>query len=123
MVMTIEEAQEKMAVTPENIRSVKGVFMNWHNYSLLLNNEKYENRKIIPVGGVYFSATQIDMALKSVPRKKREVFYKHYVDGISQSELARSRKPSKVSQALVQWEISEALARVLEFLAEIASGT
>ena len=118
LTMNREDALEKLVPTPENIRALKGIFLNWHNYSLLLDTSSADKR-VVPVAGTFFAVSQINMALKSVPKKKRDMFFKHYVEGVSQSELARNRKPTPVSQALVQWEIATAMEQILSFLAEI----
>lgn len=94
-------------------RSLVGIFMNWRGYEPLLENEDHAGKSIIPLDGGWVSAQDIRDALDSVKMPRRETFYRHYVKGITQGELAEERG---VSQALIWWELKKATEEILRLL-------
>ena len=73
--------------------------------------------KTIPLPGLFvkywfFSPRFIQTAINALDEPKKTFILWHYRDGISQSQIARTHNPG-ITQALVQWHISEGLDKIM----------
>ena len=113
-----------MEQSKDNIRILTGLLMNWKTYSSLMDDThpskagtKMGDVKTIVLPGLYvkywfFSPRFIQDAINALDEPKKTFILRHYRDGISQSEIARTHNPS-VTQALVQWHIAEGLKKII----------
>ena len=99
--------------TRENRRSLTANLANWRAYERLLKSPEQRGKRIIPIGGMFYSPEMLGAALGVLDAVKRDSVMRFYVDGESQSDMARKRD---VSQTLVWYEIDSGVRKVLEAL-------
>ena len=101
-----------MIESNENRRSLMASLMNWRAYERLLGTEN-AGKRIIPVGGRFYSPQAVSDALGVLDAVKRDSVLRFHADGVSQAKLALERGVCK-SQAW--YDVDTGLRAVLSAL-------